>query len=209
MITPDQVDSIKTQLIKHVEGSFPEDKKQFAIEKINSMDASQLESFLKQNQLIQKDQNLESANCVFCSIISGDISSYKIAENNESLAVLEINPLSKGHSIIIPKQHITNEKDVNKSSKDLAKDISKIIKSKLKPKEVIIESSNIMGHEIINIIPIYEGQEGIPKERHQAKPEELIELQNKLKKSKTIKRTNKPKSIKTTKTKIYLPKRIP
>ncbi len=36
--------------------------------------------------------------------------SYKLDENKSSLAVLEINPLSKGHSIVIPKKHQAIEK---------------------------------------------------------------------------------------------------
>ncbi|KAF2130104.1 HIT-like protein [Dothidotthia symphoricarpi CBS 119687] len=46
-----------------------------------------------------------SAACIFCKIIKGDIPSLKIFESSKTLAFLDIGPLSKGHSLIIPKYH--------------------------------------------------------------------------------------------------------
>lgn len=41
---------------------------------------------------------------VFSKIIAGEIPSYKIAENDEFYAFLDINPITKGHSLVIPKK---------------------------------------------------------------------------------------------------------
>ncbi|KAI9481532.1 MAG: HIT-like domain-containing protein [Benjaminiella poitrasii] len=46
-----------------------------------------------------------SDNCIFCKIIKGEIPSNKIAETDKSYAFLDINPLSEGHALIIPKYH--------------------------------------------------------------------------------------------------------
>ncbi|KAF2702699.1 HIT-like protein [Pleomassaria siparia CBS 279.74] len=46
-----------------------------------------------------------SAACIFCKIIKGDIPSFKIFESDKTFAFLDIGPLSKGHSLIIPKHH--------------------------------------------------------------------------------------------------------
>lgn len=43
---------------------------------------------------------------VFSKIIKGEIPSYKIAENNLFYAFLDINPMAKGHTLVIPKQEI-------------------------------------------------------------------------------------------------------
>jgi histidine triad (HIT) family protein len=43
---------------------------------------------------------------IFARIASGEIPSYKIAENDEFFAFLDINPLVKGHTLVIPKQEI-------------------------------------------------------------------------------------------------------
>ncbi len=44
-------------------------------------------------------------NCTFCKILNGEIPSYKVYEDESFLAFLDINPLSPGHTQIIPKQH--------------------------------------------------------------------------------------------------------
>lgn len=43
---------------------------------------------------------------LFSKIINGDIPSYKIAENENCYAFLDINPLAKGHTLVVPKQEI-------------------------------------------------------------------------------------------------------
>lgn len=43
---------------------------------------------------------------VFSKIISGEIPAYKVAENDEFLAFLDINPLCAGHTLVIPKQEV-------------------------------------------------------------------------------------------------------
>lgn len=44
-------------------------------------------------------------NCIFCKIISGEIPSAKVYEDDRILAFLDINPVNKGHVLIIPKEH--------------------------------------------------------------------------------------------------------
>jgi len=43
--------------------------------------------------------------CIFCKIISGEIPSVKIYEDDRTLAFMDINPLNDGHLLIIPKAH--------------------------------------------------------------------------------------------------------
>ncbi|KAB8293239.1 hypothetical protein EYC80_007573 [Monilinia laxa] len=45
------------------------------------------------------------AACIFCKIIKGDIPSFKLYESEKILAFLDINPLSRGHALVIPKFH--------------------------------------------------------------------------------------------------------
>ena len=46
--------------------------------------------------------------CLFCKIAAGEIESYKVYEDSDVLAFLDINPLTLGHSVIIPKKHYSN-----------------------------------------------------------------------------------------------------
>ena len=43
--------------------------------------------------------------CIFCQIISGDIPSYKVYEDDDFFAFLDIRPLNPGHVLVIPKKH--------------------------------------------------------------------------------------------------------
>ncbi|MFA6551880.1 MAG: HIT domain-containing protein [Candidatus Paceibacterota bacterium] len=45
------------------------------------------------------------SDCIFCKIISGEIPSHKVYENEKFLAFLDINPQSPGHTLVIPKEH--------------------------------------------------------------------------------------------------------
>ena len=207
MLTPEQTEIVKKQLIQHIEKSFPEDKRAFATQQIMAMGSKELEEFLRKNKLMPSKDFSKAGGCIFCSIIKGEINSYKIDENNKALAVLEINPLSKGHVLIIPKEHISSSEKVPASVFSFAKKIAKKIKTKLGPKSTEISSATILGHEVINIIPLY-GEEK-PEKRYSAKTEDLLELQ-KLLSEKKQRVSGAPKKTKLkAEEKIRLPKRIP
>ena len=46
--------------------------------------------------------------CIFCKIVRGEIPCVKIYEDKDVLAFADINPISKGHVLIIPKEHAEN-----------------------------------------------------------------------------------------------------
>ncbi len=46
--------------------------------------------------------------CVFCKIISGEIPSYKVYEDNDFLAILDISQTTLGHTLVMPKKHYSN-----------------------------------------------------------------------------------------------------
>lgn len=204
MLSQEQIDQIKQQLIQQINSTFPEEKKESAKQQIESMNAEQLEEFLKQNKLIKTKGDAKQ--CIFCSIISGDVQSCQIDEDKDAIAVLEINPISKGHAIIIPKKHLSDSNKLPKEIFSFVDKIAKKIKTKFKPKEIIISASNLFGHEIINLLPVYKN-ETLNSEKHQAKPEELQELQRVLTKEK--KEVIKMPKFKKLKEKLWLPKRIP
>jgi histidine triad (HIT) family protein len=72
---------------------------------------------------------------IFSKIIAGDIPAYKVAENNEFLAFLDINPLVEGHVLVIPKVEVDNLFDLDESTytslmmfaRIVAKGIQKVI----------------------------------------------------------------------------------
>ncbi|MGD9909500.1 MAG: HIT family protein [Candidatus Izemoplasmatales bacterium] len=62
--------------------------------------------------------------CVFCRIVAGEIPSYKVYEDEHILAILDISQATKGHTLIIAKEHYKNLYDIDE---DLAGNIFKTI----------------------------------------------------------------------------------
>lgn len=46
--------------------------------------------------------------CLFCKIVKGKIPCYKVYEDKKVFAFLDINPITKGHTLVIPKKHYEN-----------------------------------------------------------------------------------------------------
>ena len=203
----EQTKQIKQQIIQQIENTFPEEKKESAIQQIEEMNESELENFLAQNNLIKTSEN-EGEKCIFCSIVSEKIQSYKISENESAIAVLEINPVSRGHTLIIPKVHI---QEISKETQDFAKEISIKLKEKLNAKSIQTEDSEMFGHKIVNIIPIYDNKT-LEEKRQKAPKKVLEELQKELEikepeKQEEVVQEKKPEIISDKNT--WLPKRIP
>jgi histidine triad (HIT) family protein len=184
--THEQAEEIKKQLFAQVE-RLPQENKEEIKNYIENLDEEGLEEFLKKNKIQTSEKGISQENagegaeegeskCIFCSIARNEIPSYKIAENKKSLAVLDINPMSKGHSIIIPSEHVPVEK-LPKSALVLAQKISKKIKKKLKPEDIKIESSGFQGHAMINVIPLYKN---VQLKKIKESEEELKKMQSKL-----------------------------
>ncbi len=214
MITDEQAQEIKKQLLEQIEKWPAEhaDKKQGAKQQIQSMNKEQLEKFLVENKLMKNSKQPTEQHpqqCVFCNMIDNRIPTHKVDENKHAIAILEINPLSKGHIIVIPKKHVSVAELPNQTL-SLAKKIAKKLKSKLKPEPIDIEitTDTRFDHTIINVVPIYENKK---LDRKKAPEEELKKLQKKLEKkprTKSESSTKKSKKIKIKKL-PKAPRRIP
>lgn len=177
MIPKEQIDKIKKQLIDEIEKRFPVEKKENAKQQILSMNEKELEAFLKENKVIKEENS-----CIFCLISEGKIPSTKIDEDESALAILELNPISKGHTLIVPKKHISSPKEIPIEIKNFYEKILEKLK-KLNPKNIIIKLDNITGHEIINLIPVYK-DENEKSPRKKASKEELERVLKEINKEK-------------------------
>ena len=202
MLSPEQISNIKKQIFQQIDSTFPEDKKEAAKKEIDSMNPEELEEFMEMNSKAGKQQQ----KCIFCSIVFGDIESYKIAENPEAVAVLEINPISKGHVLIIPKKHISSKKELSPKVLELVDNVSERIKKNFSPIKISLEEKEMFGHFLIDLIPEYENEKR--GEKKQAKKEELMELLKFFQEKPKKEKVSKPKTKKI-KEKIWLPQRIP
>lgn len=49
-----------------------------------------------------------SEDCIFCKIIDSEVPCYKVYEDENVIAFLDAEPVSKGHTLVVPKQHVEN-----------------------------------------------------------------------------------------------------
>ena len=103
--------------------------------------------------------------CIFCKIIKGDIPSYKVYEDENVFAFLDITQGTKGHTLIIPKKHVKNIYDLNeedaKNIFSVVPSIAKALKKAFNPIGINIVSNNekplqSVFHFHIHLIPRYE-----------------------------------------------------
>lgn len=202
-LTQEQIKELKDQLKDQVK-SMPEAQKAAALKQIESLSPQALEEMLK-----QQSKSSKSNKDIFRSIIDGEIPSKKIDENKDNIAVLDIRPISKGHSMIIPKIAIKSTKEIPNSSFSLAKKISKRIIKRLKAKSTEIQTEFKFNEIIINVIPIYDKPLSLDSPRQEGNEKELNEIYN------SIKAIKRAKVIKIKKTKssqssaIKIDRRIP
>jgi len=110
--------------------------------------------------------------CIFCKIINGDIPSFKVYEDDRVFAFEDINPISEGHTLVIPKTHAVNLWEI--PDEDLAavhrasKKIIQGIKSALNPTGVACLQLNGKGanqvvmHYHLHLIPRLSGSPELP-----------------------------------------------
>jgi histidine triad (HIT) family protein len=129
----------------------------------------------------QEVGTIKVTDCIFCKIVSGEIPSIKIWEDEKHLAFLDVNPINPGHTLLIPKKHsdyIFDLEDKEYSELMLkAKEIAKLLKEKLNPKKVgtAIEGFGVP-HIHIHIVPLNKGNELNPERAKPMSKEELNKI---------------------------------
>lgn len=72
------------------------------------------------------------SDCIFCKIVEGEIPSTKLYENDYIIAIEDINPKAKVHSLVIPKVHVEslNELEDEKLMSEILKGVKEVCKIK-------------------------------------------------------------------------------
>jgi len=97
--------------------------------------------------------------CIFCKIVTGKIPSFKIWEDKDYLAFLNIKPDSEGHTLVIPKKHYRWVWDIEDFGGYLekVKEVKKILDKKYHPKFVEVKIYGVdVPHAHVHLIPHYE-----------------------------------------------------
>ena len=126
-------------------------------------------------------------NCVFCKIIKGELSAYKIDENELFCSFLSIGPLKSGHSLIIPKIHVDDFFEMEERSLQqiliYAKKISLALKKAFSPKSGkvgLMVAGLEVPHAHLHLIPMDSLEDLDFSNAGKASAEELKEIQQKI-----------------------------
>jgi histidine triad (HIT) family protein len=109
----------------------------------------------------------KGTNCIFCKIIKKEIPSDIVYEDENFIAFLDINPINKGHTLVVPKEHSTNLYDMSdKIAKEifpLIKKLATAIKKAVGAEGINIGMNNeaaagqLVMHSHIHIMPRFKG----------------------------------------------------
>ena len=123
---------------------------------------------------------------IFSRIINGEIPCYKVAENDKFFAFLDINPLVKGHTLVIPKKEVDYIFDIEDNDLGemmiFAKQIAKKIKDVIPCVKVGVAVIGLeVPHAHIHLVPMQkEGDLDFKRPKLQLSQEEFVEIQKKL-----------------------------
>jgi len=120
-------------------------------------------------------------NCLFCKIVKKELPSYKIWENENFLAFLDINPINPGHTILIPKKHVDYifdlEEPLYSEMFKIVKQLSKVLKQAIGSKKIgLIIEGFAVPHAHIHLIPINRGNELNPSRAKKGDPKQLLKI---------------------------------
>ena len=102
--------------------------------------------------------------CIFCKIINGDLPSKTVYEDDLIKVIMNINPNTNGHLLVLPKEHYINIMDipdevVTHSLKVIRETLFPLLKERLNCEGLTLAENNELGQEIkhfhIHLIPRY------------------------------------------------------
>lgn len=119
---------------------------------------------------------------IFSRIVAGEIPCYKVAEDDKYFAFLDINPLAKGHTLVIPKQEVDYYFDLDDETLAgmtiFAKRVAHKIKEQTGCKKVAMVVLGLeVAHAHIHLIPMNsENDVDFRREKLKLSPEEFAEI---------------------------------
>ena len=123
---------------------------------------------------------------IFTKIVSGEIPSYKIAEDENHLAFLDINPNTKGHTLVIPKREVNKLFDLDKQEyatlMDFSYRVAKALEKTVSCKRI---GMSVIGLEVphvhVHLIPINEMKDVTFINKVKCSKDEFEEIAEKIK----------------------------
>lgn len=85
------------------------------------------------------------SDCIFCKIISGEIPSDKIYEDEKTIAFRDIHPQAPVHFLVVPKEHIQSAADITEDNSDTIAHCFEVI-AKLAKQEKLIDGFRVVNN---------------------------------------------------------------
>ena len=123
---------------------------------------------------------------IFSRIVAGEIPCYKVAEDDKYFAFLDINPLAKGHTLVIPKQEVDYYFDLDDETLAGMTIFAKRVAHKIKEQTVCKKVAMVVlglevAHAHIHLIPMNsENDVDFRREKLKLSPEEFAEIASSL-----------------------------
>ena len=123
---------------------------------------------------------------IFSRIINGEIPCYKVAENDKFFAFLDINPVQKGHTLVIPKKEVDYIFDIDDNDIQemmlFAKQVAVKIKNAIPCVKVGVAVIGLeVPHAHIHLVPMQkEGDLDFSRPKLQLTEEEFLDIQKKI-----------------------------
>lgn len=126
------------------------------------------------------------ADCVFCKIARGEVSAYKVYEDDSVLAFLDAQPINLGHTLVIPKNHSDEFQDMGEDLYDhvmhTAHQVARKIKSTLAPPRVGLWVHGFeVPHTHIHVVPLLDASDIRAKKEKSPDEKQMLEIADKLK----------------------------
>ncbi len=125
---------------------------------------------------------------IFSRIIAGEIPSYKVAEDDRYYAFLDINPLAKGHTLVVPKQEVDYFYDLDDETLAGMIKFAKRVAANIKRETGCTKVATVVlglevAHAHIHLIPMNSEKDvDFGREKLKLTPEEFTEIAAKLSK---------------------------
>ncbi len=109
--------------------------------------------------------------CIFCKIVAGELPSHKVYEDEATLAFLDINPATRGHTLVVPKEHATTIFDLPEealtATARATQAVARILQRVLQPDGLNVIQNNghaagqVVMHYHVHLVPRREGDGSI------------------------------------------------
>ncbi|CRK29300.1 hypothetical protein BN1723_005526 [Verticillium longisporum] len=102
------------------------------------------------------------ASCIFCKIVKGEIPCFKLFESDKTLAYLDINPLSRGHALVIPKHHGAKLTDIpDDHLMEILPVVKKLVNATGAVDYNLLQNNGRAAHQMVDHIPKPNETEGL------------------------------------------------